>query len=94
MNDPIKSAAIRTAVEASQRFHGEAERMEWLWWVAHALDVPKDLRPCCPCDDAPCRHNGKSCECWACVLLRRDGKADVDRDPRRQAARGASTGSP
>lgn len=60
--------AVRAAVAAIEPFRGEVDRMDLIWRVARALEIPKDLRPCCANDEAPCVH-GKPCDCWACRKL-------------------------
>jgi hypothetical protein len=90
MSDERKRKAIHTAAEAIRPFRDETDRIELLWRVAQVLELPKDLRPCCPCDDAPCIHQGKPCECWACTKLFRAGGKLVVRDVPRCSVAGCS----
>lgn len=76
--------AVRAAAAAIEPFRDDLKRTELLWRVAKALELAtKDLRPCCPNDDAPCIHDKEPCRCWACKQLRTLGMADVNREPRR-----------
>lgn len=79
--DP-KLVAIRAAAAAIGQFRDELDRMELMWRLARVLELPKDFRPCCAHDEAPCIHQGKPCECWACRKLTAQGlAAAVNRDP-------------
>lgn len=67
--------AVMKCRDALFRF-SHFDRMEAMWILCGHLDLPKDLRPCCPdAGEKDCHGQGdKACDCWCCERVQKEAR--------------------